>query len=159
MIVSELFMDGSRLICTDVILSLVRTSRVGYLRDTRRLTVALSRARLGLYILGRQEVFEACLELASAFKVLLQWPTTLMVVPGEMFPTTRASDAEVDATPITGVEHLGQYVYEMTQAKIAQLKSGAAVEPPQDQADEGEDEGEEDAELAEEAEQPEELEP
>ena len=41
-----------------MILSLTRTSRVGYLRDIRRLTVALSRARFGLYILGRREVFE-----------------------------------------------------------------------------------------------------
>lgn len=151
-------MTGVTLTYIDVILSLVRTNRVGYLRDVRRLTVALSRARLGLYILGRQELFEACHELGPAFKALLQWPTTLMVVPGEMFPTTRASDAEVDATPMTGVEHIGQYVYEMTQAKIAQLKSGAAVEPPQDQAVEEEDAGDE-AELAEEAaEQPEELE-
>uniref|UniRef100_A0A1I7VRA8 AAA_12 domain-containing protein n=2 Tax=Loa loa TaxID=7209 RepID=A0A1I7VRA8_LOALO len=36
-----------------IILSLVRTRNIGHLRDVRRLVVALSRARLGLYVLGR----------------------------------------------------------------------------------------------------------
>ncbi|OLL23596.1 Intron-binding protein aquarius [Neolecta irregularis DAH-3] len=39
-----------------IILSLVRTQNIGYLRDVRRLTVAVSRARLGLYVLGRRNV-------------------------------------------------------------------------------------------------------
>ena len=36
-----------------VLVSLVRTKHVGHLRDVRRLIVALSRARLGLYIFCR----------------------------------------------------------------------------------------------------------
>ena len=114
---------------TDVILSLVRTRRVGYLRDIRRMTVALSRARLGLYILGRREVFEACFELREAFDRLLQRPTTLQVVPGEMFPATRDVGDDVNGTEMTGVEHLGQYVYEMTQAKLKQVEAGEAALP------------------------------
>lgn len=110
-----------------MILSLTRTRTVGYLRDVRRLTVALSRARLGLYILGRREVFESCYELKPAFDRLLQRPDKLMLAPGEMFPTTRALEAEVDGTPMEGVEHLGQYVYEMTQAKVKALGDGAMV--------------------------------
>ena len=106
-----------------MILSLTRTSRVGYLRDIRRLTVALSRARLGLYILGRREVFESCYELKEAFDRLLKRPDNLTLVTGETFPTQRLLDDEVDGTEMQGVEHLGQYVYEMTQAKIAVLKS------------------------------------
>ncbi|MCJ1401489.1 hypothetical protein MMC11_004703 [Xylographa trunciseda] len=104
-----------------VILSLTRTNRVGYLRDVRRLTVALSRARLGLYILGRREIFESCYELKEAFDRLLQRPDRLMLVTGELFPTSRALTDEVEATEMTGVEHLGQYVYEMTQAKLKQF--------------------------------------
>ena len=110
-----------------MILSLTRTRTVGYLRDVRRLTVALSRARLGLYILGRREVFESCYELKPAFDRLLQRPDKLMLAPGEMFPTTRALEAEVDGTPMEGVEHLGQYVFEMTQAKVKALGDGAMV--------------------------------
>ena len=36
-----------------ILLSLVRTKTVGHIRDVRRLIVAMSRARLGLYIFGR----------------------------------------------------------------------------------------------------------
>ena len=40
-----------------IILSLVRNIDIGYLRDIRRLIVSLSRARLGLYILGKWDLF------------------------------------------------------------------------------------------------------
>ncbi|GLI79995.1 hypothetical protein PoHVEF18_008343 [Penicillium ochrochloron] len=128
-----------------VILSLTRTRTVGYLRDVRRLTVALSRARLGLYILGRREVFESCYELKPAFDRLLQRPDKLMLAPGEMFPTTRALDAPVDGTPMESVEHLGQYVFEMTQAKVKAMGDDEMVvdsatangeEPPLDEDEE-----------------------
>lgn len=50
-----------------IILSLVRTKTVGHLRDVRRLVVAMSRARLGLYILARVGLFSNCFELSPAF--------------------------------------------------------------------------------------------
>lgn len=115
----------------DIILSLTRTSRVGYLRDIRRLTVALSRARLGLYILGRREVFEACYELREAFQILLQRPDKLALVTGELWPSTRviadenkaaAGGTLANEVAMEGVEHLGQYVYEMTKTKLQQLQ-------------------------------------
>lgn len=111
-----------------VILSLTRSSRVGYLRDVRRLTVALSRARLGLYILGRREVFESCFELKQAFDILFRRADKLTLVTGELWPTQRAIEnddgGEVPGqTVMEGVEHLGQYVYEMTNAKVEQLRA------------------------------------
>ena len=115
-----------------VILSLVRTSRPGYLRDLRRLTVALSRARLGLYILGRRSTFESSAEISLAFELPLQRPDKLMITTGEMYPAERLLDDDVAATEMVGVEHLGQYVYEMTQAKVKMLKEGAGVLPPQE---------------------------
>ena len=132
-----------------VIVSLVRTARVGYLRDIRRLTVALSRARLGLYILGRREVFESCAELKEAFDMALARPDKLMIVPGEVVPTERLVGDKVEATEMDGVEHLGQYVYEMTQAKIASLKGGVEMLPPAEhEVDiDGEDEPVEDEEV------------
>ncbi|KAF3274064.1 hypothetical protein TWF970_008263 [Orbilia oligospora] len=105
-----------------IIVSLVRTKRVGYLRDMRRLTVGLSRARLGLYILGRLEIFQTCYELKNAFSRLLQLPTKLELTTGEMWPTERLVTGSVEATVIEGVEHLGKYVFEMTEAKLASLK-------------------------------------
>ena len=41
-----------------ILLSLVRTKTVGHIRDVRRLIVAMSRARLGLYIFGRIGEFQ-----------------------------------------------------------------------------------------------------
>ncbi|TGO57319.1 hypothetical protein BCON_0067g00410 [Botryotinia convoluta] len=111
-----------------VILSLTRTSRVGYLRDIRRLTVALSRARLGLYILGRRDVFESCFELKQAFDILLSRPDKLTLSTGEMWPSQRilANEESLESVQgeavMEGVEHLGQYVFEMTNSKIRQLR-------------------------------------
>lgn len=71
-----------------IILSLTRTKHIGYLRDMRRMTVALSRARLGLYVLGRKEVFESCFELQEAWKRLTcdgQRSYKLSLVTGEMY--------------------------------------------------------------------------
>jgi intron-binding protein aquarius len=128
--------------CTDIILSLTRTSRPGYMRDARRLTVALSRARLGLYVLGRRVTFERVAEVREAFAGLFARPTDLALVTGEMWPATRLADpvgdddegeeedageekedqGEVQSVVMAGVEHLGQYVFEMTKAKVQMLK-------------------------------------
>ena len=50
-----------------IILSLVRTKTVGHIRDVRRLVVAMSRARLGLYVLARVSLFRNCFELRPTF--------------------------------------------------------------------------------------------
>lgn len=55
-----------------VLLSLVRTTAVGHFRDVRRAVVALSRARLGLYVFGRAALFAQCAELAPALGGLLR---------------------------------------------------------------------------------------
>lgn len=102
------------------------------------MTVAVSRARLGLYLLGRREVFEACPELRPAFDRLLQRPDKLMLVTGELWPSERMLAAEDPNSPVNGevamesVEHLGQYVFEMTNTKVKQLQAeqdGATGEP------------------------------
>lgn len=111
-----------------VIVSMTRTRSVGYLRDVRRLTVALSRARLGLYILGRRELFESCFEMKPAMTLLSQRPEKLIITTGEMFPSGRLLDDDVAGTEMDGVEHLGQYVYEMTQAKVKALGGQVLVE-------------------------------
>lgn len=91
--------------------------------------MALSRARLGLYILGRRDVFESCFELRQAFDILLQRPDQLMLMTGELWPSKRImADEEGEKslpgeTVMEGVEHLGQYVYEMTNAKVKQLRA------------------------------------
>lgn len=66
-----------------ILLSLVRTRAVGHLRDVRRLVVAMSRSRLGLYIFGRQSLFANCYEMQPTFKHLLARPTQLALQPQE----------------------------------------------------------------------------
>lgn len=129
-----------------IILSLTRTRNPGYLRDIRRLTVALSRARLGLYILGRRSIFESSAELQEAFRLPLERPEKLILTTGEMFPTQRLLIDKVEETEMAGVEHLGQYVFEMTQAKVEMLKRGETVLPPQEPRLKTEDEYEMDTE-------------
>ena len=66
-----------------VLLSLVRTRAVGHVRDVRRLVVAMSRARLGLYIFGRLPLFANCYELQPTMAQLIQQPTQLALHPTE----------------------------------------------------------------------------
>ncbi|KAK1659407.1 intron-binding protein aquarius [Colletotrichum godetiae] len=145
-----------------IILSLTRTSRVGYLRDIRRMTVALSRARLGLYILGRREIFEACYELRQAFDQLLARPDKLMLITGELYTTERPTTEDVKAEVsgevcMEGVEHLGQYVYQMTNTKVKQLQAEGTIagggemevlETPLEVVDEVEEDGNDAVETA-----------
>lgn len=72
-----------------ILLSLVRTRAVGHIRDVRRLVVALSRARLGLYIFGRAELFANCYELRPAMKQLLARPQQLHLHPSERVASCR----------------------------------------------------------------------
>src|SRR5579862_2484854 len=59
------------MLTVDVILSLVRTKGLGYLRHIRRWVVALSRARLGLYVVGRRRLFEMSAELEPMWSKLI----------------------------------------------------------------------------------------
>ncbi len=54
-------------------------------QDVRRLVVAMSRARLGLYVFGRFELFNNCFELQPTFSQLAQRPLKLQVLPDERF--------------------------------------------------------------------------
>ena len=121
---------------------------MGYLRDIRRMTVALSRARLGLYILGRREVFEAVYELRPAFEQLFARPDKLTLVTGEMWPSKRVvaeEEGPVEGEVVMeGVEHLGQYVFEMTRTRMEGMviEGGAGEGVVEEVVEEVVDEGE-----------------
>jgi len=84
-----------------ILLSLVRTRAVGHFRDARRLVVAMSRARLGLYIFCRQALFQNCYELTPAFRILQQHSSKLQLLLPENFPSTRL----LDGPPAPDVVH------------------------------------------------------
>jgi len=100
-----------------ILLSLVRTKSVGHLRDVRRLVVAMSRARLGLYVFGRKELFEPCVELRPAFSQLLAKPTSLTLLPAERHPTSRAAeDVPSEGTlEVKDVVEMGELVAALAQ--------------------------------------------
>ncbi|KAJ3136189.1 hypothetical protein HK100_001918 [Physocladia obscura] len=128
-----------------VLLSLVRTKTVGHLRDVRRLIVALSRARLGLYVFGRRGLFENCLESEPAFSKLLQRPTDGLWLRGnELWGNNqfirKADDTGVISEDgvwsvkngadrvfeIQGVVHMGSYVHQMILEQVEYMKNQKA---------------------------------
>lgn len=83
-----------------ILLSLVRTKAVGHLRDVRRLVVAMSRARLGLYIFARSHLFKNCYELQPAFAQLTLRPQFLQLAPWERSPCERPWNKAPEGKPV-----------------------------------------------------------
>ncbi|KAJ3081626.1 hypothetical protein HDU99_005183, partial [Rhizoclosmatium hyalinum] len=127
-----------------ILLSLVRTKTVGHLRDVRRLIVALSRARLGLYVFGRRTLFENCLELQESFAKLVQqrpsdgfwlrgkevWEAdefTRLVGETGVVETAEGSgewkaEDEGSVFEIKDVVHMGSYVHQMIVEQVEYMK-------------------------------------
>ncbi|GAB1286698.1 RNA helicase aquarius [Apodemus speciosus] len=98
-----------------ILLSLVRTRAVGHLRDVRRLVVAMSRARLGLYIFARVSLFQNCFELTPAFSQLTARPLHLHIIPTEPFPTSRKNGERPphEVQVIKNMPQMANFVYNM----------------------------------------------
>lgn len=72
-----------------VLVSLVRSRAVGHLRDVRRLVVAMSRARLGLYVFARASLFKNCFELQPTFYQVSSAHLEFFLITERMFSITR----------------------------------------------------------------------
>lgn len=106
-----------------ILLSLVRSRFVGHLRDVRRLVVAMSRARLGLYVFCRRSLFEQCYELQPTFQRLLQRPDHLALNLMENMPfTDRRVENTEPAYLVNGVEEMANIVnskmHQVNQARM-----------------------------------------
>lgn len=103
-----------------ILLSLVKTRAVGHLRDSRRLIVAMSRARLGLYVFARVSLFKNCFELTPAFDQLMRRPQELALLPNEVYPTTRLNDQEPSEKPliIKDMPSMHDFVYKFYLNKV-----------------------------------------
>uniref|UniRef100_A0A383WJ31 Uncharacterized protein n=1 Tax=Tetradesmus obliquus TaxID=3088 RepID=A0A383WJ31_TETOB len=113
-----------------VLLSLVRSRIVGHLRDVRRLVVALSRARLGLYVFGRQELFANCFELAPAFSKLLERPTQLALVKGEAYASCKRALTDKAPLQLIGSPQEMMSLVAAVSKEQAAAAAAAAVPPP-----------------------------
>ncbi|KRZ57022.1 Intron-binding protein aquarius [Trichinella nativa] len=98
-----------------IILSLVRTEAVGHIRDVRRLVVAFSRGRLGLYVLARVSLFENCFELTPAFRMFENRPRKLIIIPNETWPTKRLVNEPSPYSELTidGMSQMVNFVYDL----------------------------------------------
>lgn len=104
------------------ILSLVRTESVGHLRDVRRLVVAVSRARLGLYVLCRQQLFQNCHELKRTMEQFANRPSKLELILGEHYPTERKVDDKIPKKSrfeVDDVSHLGAIVHKLQETWVS----------------------------------------
>jgi len=114
-----------------VILSLVRTRAVGHLRDVRRLVVAVSRARLGLYVMCRRDVFAGCHELKRTMDLFAEGPSRLQLVKGERYGVERLAADEVPRDrlhEVGDVVGMGSLVYKMQEDYMAGASEAASEE-------------------------------
>jgi len=106
-----------------ILLSLVRTYNVGHLRDVRRLVVAMSRARLGLYVFARVNLFKNCFELQPAFNILMRRPLQLHLCPNELYPSVRQANVTAPNPRIVyDMPMMSQFVVDFYSEKVKQLK-------------------------------------
>ena len=104
-----------------ILLSLVRTNRIGHIRDVRRLVVALSRARLGLYVFGRMGLFDSCQEIRCAMQGFKDRPGLLALVEGEfhgMEEPRKADDVPGDGLLVGGVQKMADIVKAMESESV-----------------------------------------
>eukprot|EP00096_Caligus_rogercresseyi_P010804 TRINITY_DN4040_c0_g1_i1.p1 TRINITY_DN4040_c0_g1~~TRINITY_DN4040_c0_g1_i1.p1 ORF type:complete len:1444 (-),score=412.87 TRINITY_DN4040_c0_g1_i1:63-4394(-) len=135
-----------------ILMSLVRTQNVGHLRDVRRLIVAMSRARLGLYIFARVGLFKNCFELTPAFNLLTKRPLQLHLCPNEVYPTQRQGNVNAPNPLIMAdMPQMTKFVYdfysdkmkallEIQKAQAAEAKKKENLKAEEDQKKEKEEE-------------------
>jgi len=119
-----------------ILLSLVKTKNVGHLRDVRRLVVAMSRARLGLYIFGRIPLFKNCFELQPAFNILCKRPNELHLCPNELYQTKRQSNVTApNPLIVKDMTQMCKFVYDFYANKVAAMAEIAKPAMPLNKPD------------------------
>jgi intron-binding protein aquarius len=122
------------------LLSLVRTKAVGHIRDVRRLVVAMSRARLGLYVFCNKTLFENCYELEPVFKQFSSRPSTLQLQHEENYPAKREVNDLGEATEIANVEDMGKLVFKLSQEQLESMKAEEEAQKLLEEQQEGQQE-------------------
>ncbi|CAB4062074.1 AQR [Lepeophtheirus salmonis] len=95
---------------------------VGHLRDVRRLIVAMSRAKLGLYVFARVGLFKNCFELQPAFNILTKRPLQLHLCPDEVYQTKRQANVNApNPLIINDMTQMCKFVYDFYSDKMSSL--------------------------------------
>jgi intron-binding protein aquarius len=100
-----------------VLLSLVRTQHIGHFRDVRRAIVAVSRARLGLYVFGQAKLFRQSVDLKPVMTPLFARPTLLALTPMERYGSSHArkEGQMIPAEMIQHAHHMSDVVVHLTK--------------------------------------------
>jgi len=90
----------------------------------RRLVVALSRARLGLYIVAKKSLFINCYELSQSFSLLNKNSETLQLFPKETY--SKRNDINGNSTRgneinVQSMQHLCEFVYNKFIDKMGKM--------------------------------------
>ncbi len=103
-----------------ILLSLVRSNSMGHLRDIRRLIVAMSRARLGLYVFGRWSLFSNVPEFENTVKTFSINSNNLELVMSENYPTERKpNDDRCQSIKVDDFRHMYRIVQEILKIKFS----------------------------------------
>lgn len=113
-----------------ILLSLVRTRFVGHLRDVRRLIVAMSRARLGLYVFCRRSLFEQCYELQPTFRLLLERPDCLALNVEEATSLTNRPVGETGPVSVVSGPEEMQAIVNFKMHQVYQARMMSHIEYP-----------------------------
>jgi len=102
-----------------ILLSLVRSKAIGHLRDIRRMIVALSRARLGLYVFGRASILSGSPELGPVLDLLTtDRPTNLILTDNENFrDAVRKVDDREGNRIINNAAEMAEHVEKVASGK------------------------------------------
>ena len=88
----------------------------------RRLVVAMSRARLGLYVFARVSLFHNCFELIPAFQQLTARPLQLQLLPDERYPPQLMRAAVQTSLAMKDMTQMHQFVYDMYIRRAQETK-------------------------------------
>jgi intron-binding protein aquarius len=89
----------------------------------------MSRARLGLYVFARSSLFSNCFELTPTFRLLLERPTQLHLLPKELHPTQREIDVPLPDEPlvIEDMPRMAGFVSDFYRYRVAQIANDPEV--------------------------------
>ena len=92
----------------------------------------MSRARLGLYIFARVNLFDSCFELTPAFNILTKRPVKLYLLPNATYPSSREESMRDQSIvhQATAMEHMPQmadFVYKFYNRKMLEYQEKKRV--------------------------------
>ncbi|KJP85407.1 hypothetical protein AK88_04946 [Plasmodium fragile] len=105
-----------------VIISLVRSRSIGYMKNIKRLIVAFSRARFGLYVVGNYNLYKKNYEFKKPLYFFKKNRLELSLQMNEQFNTAQREDS----SPTVIVKDLNHYYSIIYSLANAHLQSGCA---------------------------------